>query len=68
MRNRYFARSEPGSDDQPFANALARSGDRAVDVRCRRLADRARAAPRVDGEIVSYVSDGSIHSPPTKSP
>ena len=67
MRNRYFARSEPGSDDQPFANASRAAATARVDVLLRRLAD-GRERLLVAGEIVSYVSAGSSHSPPTKWP
>ena len=68
MRNRYFARSEPGSDDQPFANALRAAVDRAVDVLLRRPGRSTRACSSSRGEIVSYVSAGSSHLPPTKWP
>ena len=68
MRNRYFARSEPGSADQPFANA-ARAAATATSTSCSPFPGRSLASVSSSrGEIVSYVDVGSIHSPPMKRP
>jgi hypothetical protein len=67
MRKRYFARSEPGSSDQPLANATRA-------VRTARSTSSGVAWPisasgsSDDGEIVVYVSRGVSHSPPMKWP
>ena len=67
IRKRYFARSEPGSADQPFENAsraapTARSTSSAV------ACPICASGSSEEGEIVVYVSLGSSHSPPMKWP
>src|SRR5581483_1104233 len=67
MRKRYFARSEPGSDDQPFSNALQAAAT-AFSTSCFVACAIEASGSSVEGEIVWYVSLGSSHSPPTKRP
>ena len=56
MRNRYFARSEPGSDDQPLANAARAAATALSTSSADRLRRRLRVLPPWSGEIVSYDS------------
>ena len=67
IRNRYFARSEPGNADQPFSNAW-----RAVAIApCTSSGvawPTSASGSSLAGAIVVYVSRGSSHSPPTKWP
>jgi hypothetical protein len=64
MRKRYFARSEPGSDDQPLAKASrAATTARPTSSGVPWPTDASGSSSR--GAIVSYVSAGSSHSPPT---
>ena len=65
IRNRYFARSEPGSVDQPFANA-SRAAAIAAATSSRVACPTSASGSSVAGAIVVYVSRGSSHSPPTK--
>src|SRR3954447_3832299 len=67
IRKRYFARSEPGSDDHPFSNA-PRAASTARATSSFVALPTVASVSSVDGEIVSYVSEGSSHSPPTYSP
>jgi hypothetical protein len=67
MRKRYFARSEPGNADQPFANA-SRAAATAASTSSSVPSPMSASGSSVDGEIVWYVSAGSIHSPPMKCP
>ena len=67
MRKRYFARSEPGSDDQPSAYAL-RAAATALSTSAFVAWPIAASGASSRGEIVSYVSLASSHSPPTKWP
>ena len=67
MRKRYFARSEPGSADQPFANA-SRAAPTAASTSSGVAWPTSASGSSVAGEIVVYVSLGSTHSPPMKWP
>ena len=67
MRKRYFARSEPGSDDQPSAYAV-RAAATARPTSAGEAWPTAASGSSSRGAIVSYVSAGSSHSPPTKRP
>ena len=67
IRNRYLARSEPGSADQPFSNA-SRAAPTAVATSSGVACAISASGSSVAGLIVVYVSVGSSHCPPTKSP
>jgi hypothetical protein len=67
MRKRYFARSEPGTDDHPSAYAL-RAAATARPTSAGVPWPTAASASSSRGAIVSYVSAGSSHSPSTKYP
>jgi hypothetical protein len=67
IRNRYFARSDPGSDDQPFSNA-ARAASIAACTSSGVASPTSASGSSVAGAIVVYVARGSSHSPPTKWP
>src|SRR5579862_3164121 len=67
IRKRYFARSEPGSDDQPFANA-ARAAATASPTSSAVPSPTIASGSSLAGEIVSYLSVGSTHCPPMKWP
>ncbi len=67
IRNRYFARSEPGSDDQPFSNA-PRAAAIALCTSSGVAWPTSASGSSLDGEIVVYDSCGASHSPPTKWP
>ena len=67
MRKRYFARSEPGTADQPFAYA-SRAACTARSTSSGVAWPISASGSSEDGEMVAYVSRGSSHSPPTKWP
>ena len=67
IRNRYLARSEPGSADQPFSNA-SRAAPTAAATSSGVACAISASGSSVAGLIVVYVSVGSSHCPPTKSP
>ena len=67
IRKRYFARSEPGSADQPLANA-SRAASTASCTSASVAWPTSASGSSVAGSIVVYVSFGSSHSPPTKWP
>ena len=64
IRKRYFARSEPGSADQPFSNA-PRAACTAASTSSAPACPTSASASSVAGDSVVYVSAGSSHSPPT---
>ncbi len=67
IRKRYFARSDPGSDDHPSAKAV-RAATTARSTSATLAWPMTASGSSVAGEIVSYVSLGSSHSPPMKRP
>ena len=67
IRNRYFARSAPGSSDQPSSNA-ARAASIAVPTSSGVACPTSASGASVDGSIVVYFSVASSHSPPAKWP